>query len=49
MTLWPDEAKYRLADQAGLSLEAAQWLAGSVTQPRQERDGDPLATCAWRA
>ena len=26
MTLWPDEAKYRLADQAGLSLEAAQWL-----------------------
>jgi kynurenine formamidase len=27
MTLWPDQAKYRLADQAGLSLEAAQWLA----------------------
>ncbi len=27
MTLWPDVAKYRLADQAGLSLEAAQWLA----------------------
>ena len=26
MTLWPDQAKYRLADQAGLSLEAAQWL-----------------------
>ena len=26
MTLWPDESKYRLADQAGLSLEAAQWL-----------------------
>ena len=26
MTLWPDEAKYRLADQPGLSLEAAQWL-----------------------
>ena len=26
MTLWPDVAKYRLADQAGLSLEAAQWL-----------------------
>jgi kynurenine formamidase len=26
MTLWPDAAKYRLADQAGLSLEAAQWL-----------------------
>jgi len=26
MTLWPDTAKYRLADQAGLSLEAAQWL-----------------------
>ena len=26
MNLWPDVAKYRLADQAGLSLEAAQWL-----------------------
>jgi len=26
MALWPDPAKYRLADQAGLSLEAAQWL-----------------------
>lgn len=26
MKLWPDEAKYRLADQPGLSLEAAQWL-----------------------
>ncbi len=26
MSLWPDAAKYRLADQAGLSLEAAQWL-----------------------
>lgn len=26
MTLWPDGSKYRLADQAGLSLEAAQWL-----------------------
>jgi kynurenine formamidase len=26
MTLWPDETKYRLADQPGLSLEAAQWL-----------------------
>jgi kynurenine formamidase len=26
LTLWPDAAKYRLADQAGLSLEAAQWL-----------------------
>jgi kynurenine formamidase len=26
MTLWPNEAKYRLADQPGLSLEAAQWL-----------------------
>lgn len=26
MTLWPDVAKYRLGDQAGLSLEAAQWL-----------------------
>jgi len=29
MTLWPDVAKYRLADQAGLSLEAAQWLVES--------------------
>lgn len=26
MTQWPDPSKYRLADQAGLSLEAAQWL-----------------------
>jgi kynurenine formamidase len=26
MTLWPDPSKYRLANQAGLSLEAAQWL-----------------------
>ena len=26
MTLWPDAAKYRLDNQAGLSLEAAQWL-----------------------
>jgi kynurenine formamidase len=26
MTLWPDKSKYRMADQAGLSLEAAQWL-----------------------
>jgi kynurenine formamidase len=26
MTLWPDQTKYRIADQAGLSLEAAQWL-----------------------
>jgi kynurenine formamidase len=26
MRLWPDPAQYRLADQAGLSLEAAQWL-----------------------
>ncbi len=26
MNLWPDVDKYRLADQAGLSLEAAQWL-----------------------
>ena len=26
MTLWPDQNKYRLADEAGLSLEAAQWL-----------------------
>ena len=27
MSLWPDQTKYRLADQPGLSLEAAQWLA----------------------
>lgn len=26
MTLWPDASRYRLADQAGLSLEAARWL-----------------------
>jgi kynurenine formamidase len=26
MTLWPDQAKYRLLDEPGLSLEAAQWL-----------------------
>jgi kynurenine formamidase len=26
MTLWPDQSKYRLLDEAGLSLEAAQWL-----------------------
>lgn len=26
MTLWPDQAKYRLLDEAGLGLEAAQWL-----------------------
>jgi kynurenine formamidase len=26
MTLWPDASQYRLVDQAGLSLEAAQWL-----------------------
>lgn len=26
MTLWPDQTKYQLVDQAGLSLEAAQWL-----------------------
>ena len=26
MSLWPDASKYRLMDQAGLSLEAAQWL-----------------------
>lgn len=26
MSLWPDPAKYRLLDEAGLSLEAAQWL-----------------------
>ena len=29
MTLWPDVAKYRLLDQPGLSLEAAQWLVES--------------------
>ena len=27
MKLWPDKAKYRLEVQAGLSLEAAKWLA----------------------
>lgn len=27
MSLWPDGSKLRLFDQAGLSLEAAQWLA----------------------
>lgn len=27
MKLWPDRAKYRLEIQAGLSLEAAKWLA----------------------
>ena len=26
MALWPDQSKYRLLDEAGLSLEAAQWL-----------------------
>lgn len=26
MKLWPDGSKYRLKDQAGLSLEAAKWL-----------------------
>ncbi|HEX7811684.1 MAG TPA: cyclase family protein [Burkholderiales bacterium] len=26
MALWPDPEKYRLADQPGLGLEAAQWL-----------------------
>jgi kynurenine formamidase len=26
MSLWPDPNKYRLLDQPGLSLEAAQWL-----------------------
>ncbi|MGI9332975.1 MAG: cyclase family protein [Gammaproteobacteria bacterium] len=26
MTLWPDNTKYRLMNQAGLSLEAAHWL-----------------------
>jgi kynurenine formamidase len=29
MTLWPDPAKYRLLDQAGLGLEAAKWLVES--------------------
>ena len=29
MTLWPDPEKYRLLDQAGLSLAAAQWLVES--------------------
>jgi len=27
MALWPDAAKYRLKDQAGLGMEAARWLA----------------------
>ena len=27
MTLWPDPTKYQLGTQAGLSLEAARWLA----------------------
>jgi len=27
MTLWPDKAEYRLMDQSGLGMEAAQWLA----------------------
>ena len=26
MTLWPDQSKYHMADEPGLSLEAAQWL-----------------------
>jgi len=26
MTLWPDQTKYSLLDESGLSLEAAQWL-----------------------
>ncbi len=26
MTLWPDQTKYTLLDEPGLSLEAAQWL-----------------------
>lgn len=26
MTLWPDQTKYSLLDEPGLSLEAAQWL-----------------------
>ena len=26
MSLWPDQSKYRLLDEAGLGLEAAQWL-----------------------
>src|SRR5581483_10605140 len=29
MTLWPDQSKYRLLDQAGIGLEAAQWLVES--------------------
>jgi kynurenine formamidase len=29
MALWPDQTKYRLADEPGLSLEAAQWLVES--------------------
>lgn len=29
MTLWSDAAKYRVADQPGLSLEAARWLVES--------------------
>lgn len=29
MTLWPDQEKYRLLDQAGIGLEAAQWLVES--------------------
>lgn len=27
MTLWPDKAKYRLMNQSGLGMAAAQWLA----------------------
>lgn len=27
MSLWPDKSKFRLFEQSGLSLEAAQWLA----------------------
>lgn len=33
MTLWPDPTKYQLVDQAGLSLEAARWLAECKAQP----------------
>jgi len=29
MSLWPDQTKYRLLDEPGLSLEAAQWLVES--------------------
>jgi kynurenine formamidase len=29
MSLWPDQTKYRLLDEPGLGLEAAQWLVES--------------------